>query len=191
MQRTAAERAAADRFWLTVIAIFSAVTVAAIVFVLTNTRPAAGELATSGGRTGSRLDVSALPAMNVAWNSAAAVCLVAAYAAIRRNAVGAHRALVLAALAASTLFLAGYLIYHGASGGSRPYAGPVPWLYYPILVSHVILAIVIIPLALVTLRRGWTRHPRHRPLARVTLPLWLYVSITGVLIYALLYGPGA
>ena len=179
MPLTATERAAADRFWLTVIAIFSAAAVAAIVFVLTNTRPA------------SRLDVSALPAVNVAWNSVAAACLMAAYVAIRRNAVAAHRALVLAAFAASTLFLTGYLIYHGASGGSRPYAGPVPWLYYPILVSHIILAVTIIPLALVTLRRGWTRHPRHRPLARVTLPLWWYVSVTGVVIYALLYGPGA
>ncbi len=184
MLRTAAERATADRFWLTVIAIFSVVAVAAVVFVLT------GGTA-SGARTASRLDVSALPAVNVVWNSVAAVCLVAAYVAIRRNAVAAHRALVLAAFAASTLFLTGYLIYHGASGGSRPYTGPVPWLYYPMLVSHVILAATIIPLALVTLRRGWTRHPRHRPLARVALPLWLYVSVTGVLIHALLYAPGA
>ena len=105
--------------------------------------------------------------------------------------VGAHRALVLAAFAASTLFLTGYLIYHGASGGAKPYEGSAPWLYYPVLVTHIILAITIVPLALVTLRRGWTRHPRHRPLARVTLPIWLYVSVTGVLIYALLYAPGA
>ena len=180
MPRTAAERAAADRFWFTVIAIFSVAAVAAIVFVLTNPRPASGEL-----------DVSALPAVNVAWNSVAAVCLIAAYVAIRRNAVAAHRALVLTAFAASTLFLTGYLIYHGASGGARPYAGPVPWLYYPVLVSHITLAITIIPLALMTLRRGWTRDPRHRPLARVTLPIWLYVSVTGVLIYALLHGSAA
>lgn len=189
MLRTAAQRAAADRFWLTIIAIFSVAAVAAVAFVLT-ARPATGaRIASPLDR--SRLDVSALPTVNVVWNSIAAVCLTAAYAAIRRNAVAVHRALVLAAFAASTLFLTGYLIYHGASGGSRPYAGPVPWLYYPILVSHVTLAVTIIPLALVTLRRGWTRHPRHRPLARVTLPVWLYVSVTGVVIYALLHGPGA
>lgn len=189
MLRTAAQRAAADRFWLTVIAIFSVAAVAAIIFVLA-ARPASGAGAALP-LDRSPLDVSALPAVNVAWNSIAAVCLTAAYVAIRRNAVAVHRALVLAAFAASTLFLTGYLIYHGASGGAQPYAGPVPWLYYPILASHVILAVTIIPLALVTLRRGWTRHPRHRPLARVTLPVWLYVSVTGVLIYALLYGPGA
>lgn len=187
MLRTAAQRAAADRFWITVIAIFSVAAVAAILFVLT-ARPAPGA---ASPLEGPRLDVSALPAVNVVWNSIAAVCLTAAYVAIRRNAVAVHRALALAAFAASTLFLTGYLIYHGASGGAQPYAGPVPWLYYPVLVSHVILAAAIIPLALVTLRRGWTRHPRHRPLARVTLPVWLYVSVTGVLIYALLHGPGA
>lgn len=179
MPRTAAERAAADRFWLTIIAVFSVAAVAAVTFVVT------------GERTASRLDVSALPAVNTTWNAIAAVLLVAAFIAIRRGAVGAHRALVLIAFAASTLFLTGYLIYHFAAGGAKPYEGSAPWLYYPVLVTHIILAITIVPLALVTLRRGWTRHPGHRPLARVTLPIWLYVSVTGVLIYALLYAPGA
>ena len=167
--------ASRDRFWLTVIGIFSVAAVAAVVFVLTGPRHRSG------------LDVSALPAVNTVWNAAAAVLLVAAFIAIRRGAVAVHRALVLCAFGASTLFLAGYLLYHGFGEGPRPYAGPVPWLYYSVLVSHVILAATIVPLALITLRRGWTRHPRHRNIARVTLPIWLYVSITGVAVYAFLY----
>ena len=179
MLQTAAERSAADRFWLIIIAIFSVTAVTAVTFIVT------------GERKASQLDVSVLPAVNTIWNAIAAVCLLAAFIAIRRRAINAHRALVLTAFAASTLFLTGYLIYHVASGSVKPYEGSAPWLYYPILVTHIILAITIVPLSLVTLRRGWTRHPNHRPLALVTLPVWLYVSVTGVLIYALLYGPSS
>ena len=117
----------------------------------------------------------------------AAVLLVAALVAIRRRAVPVHRALVLSAFAASSLFLAGYLLYHSLSDGPERYGGPVPWLYYAILISHIILAVTIVPLALVTLRLGWTFHPRHRAVARVTFPIWLYVSVTGVLIFAFLH----
>lgn len=169
--------ASSDRFWTIVIAIFSVVAVSGLAFILTASRPA------------SRIDVSALPAINTLWNGTAAVLLVGAFIAIRRGKVAVHRGLVLAAFGASTLFLAGYLIYHGLSGGSRQYTGPVPWLYYPILFSHIMLAVSILPLALITLRRGWTFHPRHRAIARVTLPIWLYVSLTGVVVYFLLYGP--
>ena len=179
MLQTPIERAAADRFWLIIITIFSVVAVIAVAFILT------------GDRTASELNVSMLPAVNTAWNAIAAVCLVAAFIAIRRRKIKVHQILVLAAFSASTLFLTGYLIYHVASGGSKPYEGPTPWLYYPILTTHIILAISIIPLSLVTLRRGWTRHRHHHSLARVTLPIWLYVSVTGVLIYALLYGPSS
>ena len=169
--------AASDRFWIIVIAIFSFVAVLGLAFILTAPRPA------------SRIDVSALPAINTWWNGTAAVLLVGAFIAIRRGKIAVHRGLVLAAFAASTLFLTGYLIYHGLSGGARQYAGPVPWLYYPILFSHIMLAVGILPLALITLRRGLTFHPRHRAIARITLPIWLYVSVTGVVVYALLYGP--
>ena len=165
-----------DRFWFAVIGILSAVGIAAVAFVLTGPRLASG------------LDVSALPAVNTAWNAAAAVLLVAALIAIRRRAVPVHRALVLSAFAASTLFLAGYLLYH--SFGERPGAGTADrsrWLYYAILISHIILAVTIVPLALVTLRLGWTFHPRHRAVARVTFPIWLYVSVTGVVIFVFLH----
>ena len=179
MLQPGAEAATRDRFWFIVIGIFSVAAVAAVTFVLTAPRPSA------------RLDVSALPAVNTAWNAAAAVFLVAAFIAIRRGKVAIHRALVLAAFAASTLFLTGYLIYHAYSGGARLYEGSAPWLYYPILVSHITLAVTIVPLALITLRRGWTFHPGHRAIARVAFPIWLYVSVTGVVVYTLLYGPAA
>ena len=172
---TVSRAATRDRFWFTVIGIFSVAAIAAVTYVLIGPRHRSG------------LDVSALPALNTAWNAAAAVLLVSAFIAIRRAAVRVHRALVLSAFGASTLFLAGYLLYHAFGEGSQTYTGPVPWLYYPILVSHIILAVTIVPLALVTLRRGWTRHPSHRRIARVTLPIWLYVSITGVAIFGFLH----
>ena len=164
-----------NRFWFVVIAIMSAAAIATVAFVL------------GGPRRASGLDVSALPAVNTAWNATAAMLLAAALVAIRRRAVPVHRTLVLCAFATSTLFLAGYLLYHAFEEGPEPYGGPVPWLYYAILVSHIILAVAIVPLALVTLRLGWTFHPRHRAVARVALPIWLYVSVTGVLIYAFLH----
>ena len=74
--------------------------------------------------------------------------------------------------------------YHAYGTGPQTYAGPAPVLYHAILISHIVLAVPTVPLALVTLRRGWTRHPSHRRIARVTLPIWLYVSITGVVVFA-------
>ena len=168
-----------DRFWFTVVGILSAAALAAVAFVVTGPQHESG------------LDVSALPAVNTAWNAAAAVLLVGAFIAIRRGAVSIHRALVLCAFGASTLFLTGYLTYHAFGKGPQPYAGPLPWLYYAILASHVILAAAIVPLALITLRLGWTHHRRHRKIARITLPLWLYVSITGVAVFAFLHWPTA
>ena len=171
---TPAER---DRFWFTVIGIVSGAALAAVAYVVTAPQHESG------------LDVSALPAVNTAWNATAAVLLVAAFVAIRRGAVAVHRTLVLCAFGASTLFLAGYLLYHALGEGSKIYTGPVPWLYYPVLVSHIVLAATIVPLALITLRRGWTRHPGHRVIARVALPIWLYVSLTGVAVFAFLHWP--
>ena len=174
---TPTNRTTRDRFWLVVIGIFSLALVAAVAYVLTAPRHPSG------------LDVSILPAVNTAWNATAAVFLVSAFIAIRHNAVTVHRALVLCAFGASTLFLAGYLIYHGYGEGPRPYSGSMPWLYYSILASHIVLAVTIVPLALITLRLGWTRHRRHRRVARITLPIWLYVSITGVAVFAFLHWP--
>jgi uncharacterized membrane protein YozB (DUF420 family) len=134
-------------------------------------------------------DVSALPAVNAALNATSAVLLVAGFACIRRRNIGAHRACMIAAFAVSTLFLVSYLVYH-AQVGSRPFTGqgPIRTLYFTILISHTILAIVIVPLVLLTVRRALTgQFARHARLARWTLPLWLYVSVTGVVVYWMLY----
>jgi uncharacterized membrane protein YozB (DUF420 family) len=135
------------------------------------------------------LSVSDLPFVNASLNATAAVLLVLGYLFIRRRRIRAHRAAMIAAFATSVLFLVSYVIYH-ANAGSRPFQGQgfVRIVYFTVLISHVILAAVIPPLAVVTLWRGLAGHvPRHVAIARWTLPLWLYVSITGIVVYWMLY----
>jgi uncharacterized membrane protein YozB (DUF420 family) len=130
-----------------------------------------------------------LPSLNALLNGTSAILLVAGYRAIRRRDVHAHRRYMLAAFAASTVFLASYVRYHAAVG-SVPFTGTgwVRTLYFAILIPHVILAAAIVPLALLVLRHACRRRfRRHARLAKVTLPLWLYVSVTGVLVYLMLY----
>ena len=130
-----------------------------------------------------------LPDFNALMNLLAATAIVLGWVAIRRGRRDTHRALMLAAVGASVLFLAGYLTHH-ARVGSVPYrgTGPMRSLYFGILLTHTILAAAIVPLVLVTLVRGLkARYDAHRRLARVTLPLWSYVSVTGVVIYWMLY----
>jgi uncharacterized membrane protein YozB (DUF420 family) len=130
-----------------------------------------------------------LPTLNAVLNASAALVLVAGYLAIRRRRVTLHRTCMLTALGLSAAFLVSYLVYH-AQVGSRPFTGqgPIRTLYFAILISHTILAIVIVPLVLLTVRRGLTgQFARHVRLARWTLPLWLYVSVTGVVVYWMLY----
>lgn len=134
-------------------------------------------------------DITMLPALNATLNSIAAVLLTSGYLLIRRGRVAQHRLCMLAAFVTSTLFLVFYLVYH-AQVGSRPFTGhgPVRFLYFTVLISHVSLAVLILPLALVTLRRGLRRDDtRHVAIARWTLPIWLYVSVTGVVVYWMLY----
>ena len=129
------------------------------------------------------------PTLNAALNLTSAVLLVSGYLFIRRRRVAAHKACMLAALAVSTCFLASYVYYH-YHHGSTPFPGRgwVRGLYFAILVPHVILAAAILPLALLTVYRAWKEQfPRHVRLARWTLPIWLFVSVTGVLIYWMLY----
>jgi putative membrane protein len=133
--------------------------------------------------------MSALPTLNATLNALAAVLLVAGYTQIRRGRRAAHRACMLAAFGTSALFLVSYAIYH-AGAGSRPFTGQgaVRVVYFAILISHVLLAALILPLAIVTLRRGLlARYDRHVAIARWTLPIWLYVSVTGVVVYLMLY----
>lgn len=130
-----------------------------------------------------------LPGLNATLNSISAVLLAAGYLQIRRRRVAAHRACMLAAFAVSTAFLVSYLVYH-AHAGSVPFRrqGWIRPVYFSILISHIVLAAAILPMAILTLYRAWReRFEAHRRLARWTLPVWLYVSVTGVVVYLMLY----
>lgn len=135
------------------------------------------------------MTVADLPALNATLNAVAAILLVVGYVLIRQRRWRQHRAVMLAAFGTSTLFLISYLVYH-ANAGSRPFTGvgPIRIVYFTILLTHVVLAATIVPLALVTLSRGLrARYDRHARIARWTLPIWLYVSVTGVVVYLMLY----
>lgn len=130
-----------------------------------------------------------LPDVNAALNSLSAVFLFAGYRFIRANNREAHRRCMLAAFACSVLFLISYLVYH-FQVGSVPFKGQggVRLVYFTILISHTILATAVVPLALITLARALRgRFDAHRRIARWTLPIWLYVSVTGVIVYWMLY----
>ena len=127
--------------------------------------------------------------MNASLNAIATVLLIVGYVCIRQRRIAAHRAAMIAAFATSVLFLISYVIYH-AHAGSRPFPGQgnIRVIYFVILISHIVLAATIPPLAGVTLWRAYRRRfDRHMKIARWTLPLWLYVSITGIVVYWMLY----
>ena len=143
------------------------------------------------GRLHTELSVHDLPALNASLNAISGVLLIAGYLLIRARRIQEHRRCMLAAFTASSLFLVSYVVYH-AQVGSVPFTrqGVVRPIYFTILVTHVTLAVVVLPMAIVTLSRGLkARFDRHRAIARWTLPIWLYVSVTGVLVYVLLYKP--
>ena len=135
------------------------------------------------------MDVRDLPALNALLNTASAVLLVTGYRLIRQGRREAHRKAMTAALAVSVLFLASYLVYHAQAGSVKfTKTGWVRPVYFTVLISHTVLAACVAPMALVTVWRAWKgRFERHRRLARITLPLWLYVSVTGVIVYLMLY----
>lgn len=130
-----------------------------------------------------------LPTLNAALNAVSALCLLVGWLLIRRGHRDAHRRAMLCALAASSLFLASYLYYHFHVGSVRfSGQGLVRGIYLAILLSHTLLAIAILPLIAVTLSHALrARFDRHRRIARFTLPAWAYVSVTGVVVYAMLY----
>jgi len=133
--------------------------------------------------------IADLPALNAVLNGAAAAFLVSGYLLIRRGRVTPHKRCMLAALATSALFLVSYVVYH-VNTGSRPFPGQggIRVVYFGILITHVVLAAAILPLALTTAARGLSaQYDRHVRIARWTLPIWVYVSITGVVIYLMLY----
>ena len=135
------------------------------------------------------MSASVLPTLNACLNATAAVAILTGVLAIRRRRVAVHRAAMLTAFAVSTVFLVSYLVYHYQAGSKR-FEGP-GWLrvvYLAILLTHTVLAVAIVPLVVTTLYRALTRQfARHVPLARWTFPLWLYVSVTGVVVYWMLY----
>jgi uncharacterized membrane protein YozB (DUF420 family) len=128
--------------------------------------------------------------LNAALNSLSAVFLITGYTFIKSKRIGAHRACMLSAFVCSTLFLISYLTYH-FQVGSVPFKGQ-GWLrpvYFAILLSHTMLAVAVVPLAVITLVRALKqRFDKHRRIARWTFPVWLYVSVTGVIVYMMLYG---
>jgi uncharacterized membrane protein YozB (DUF420 family) len=132
-----------------------------------------------------------LPTVNACLNATSAVLLVWAYTLIRRKQVERHRRVMLAAFTTSCLFLVSYLVYHWQIKGSKPFGHEGTGLrtvYLAILLTHTVLAAIVPVLAVVTLRRGLgARYEMHRRIARWTLPIWLYVNVTGVVVYVMLY----
>jgi putative membrane protein len=135
------------------------------------------------------MDVSALPTLNALLNATSFCLLVGGFVAIKRRAIGTHRRFMLAASTVSALFLVSYVIYH-AQAGSKPFEGEgwIRTVYFAVLIPHVILAAALAPLAIITLRRGLARRDvDHRRIARITLPIWFVVSVSGVVVYLMLY----
>jgi uncharacterized membrane protein YozB (DUF420 family) len=137
------------------------------------------------------MSVHDLPAVNATLNALSGVLLLVGYLLIRRRRIEQHRKVMIAAFATSSLFLVCYVVYHAQVGSVRfTRQGFVRPLYFTILITHVALAASIVPLALITLTRGLKgRFAQHRRIARWTFPIWMYVSVTGVIVYVLLYQP--
>ena len=135
------------------------------------------------------MSVSDLPAVNATLNATCAVLLSIGWWLIRRGRIRQHRRVMIAAFGTSVAFLASYLTYHAQVGSVHfTKQGPIRAVYFTILLTHTVLAAAIVPLVLITLSRGLKRQDvRHRAIARWTMPLWLYVSVTGVVVYLMLY----
>ena len=168
-----------DQFWLKIIYIVSIIISGAVAFLILGPRPEGMEGA---------LDVSSLPILNATLNGITTLLLVYGYILIRQKKRQKHKSIMLIAFATSGAFLVSYIIYHWFKAGPKQYVGNYSEIYLFILLTHIVLASIIIPLALITLYRGWTDNlSKHRKIAKITLPLWLYVSVTGVMIYYMLY----
>ena len=135
------------------------------------------------------MEIRDLPAINATLNSTSTVLLLWGYTLVRRRNFEAHKKVMLAAFTTSILFLISYLVYHYNVGSVKfQKTGSIRIVYFTILLTHTVLAAAVAPMAAVTLYRAWTNQlQRHRKLARITLPIWLYVSVTGVVVYWMLY----
>jgi putative membrane protein len=168
--------ARSDRRFFVCNAVLSSAALAFIAFILLRGSSAAGP------------DLSFMPSVNAGFNALSALCLVAGWVAIRRGRVALHRALMTSAFASSALFLVGYLGYHFVHGDTKFMGvGPSRLVYFGLLISHVVLSLSVVPLALTSFYFAFTRSfTRHRKLNRFFLPVWLYVSLTGVVIFFML-----
>tara|TARA_B100001105_G_scaffold50577_1_gene38144 strand:+ start:4155 stop:4673 length:519 start_codon:yes stop_codon:yes gene_type:complete len=168
-----------DSFWLRIIYLLSGVLSLAVAFLILGPRPEGIEGA---------IDVSSLPLVNALLNLATTILLIIGYVLIRLKKREMHRRVMLTAFFSSALFLVSYVIYHWFKSGPKAYTGDWVSVYYPVLISHIILAAAILPLAMVTLYRGWiVQIQEHKKIAKITYPIWMYVSITGIIIYLMLY----
>tara|TARA_Y100000782_G_C10151192_1_gene251622 strand:- start:269 stop:787 length:519 start_codon:yes stop_codon:yes gene_type:complete len=168
-----------DSFWLRIIYLLSGVLSLAVSFLILGPRPEGIEGA---------IDVSSLPLANALLNLTTTILLIIGYVLIRLKKREMHRAVMLTAFFSSALFLVSYVIYHWFKSGPKAYTGDWVSVYYPVLISHIILAAAILPLAMVTLYRGWVvQIQQHKKIAKITYPIWMYVSITGIIIYLMLY----
>lgn len=136
------------------------------------------------------MDLSFIPRLNAILNATGAILLICGYLAIKRGRRDIHRAFMLGAVITSGVFLTGYLVYHAHHGATRyPGQGLQRTIYFAVLLTHTVMAGAILPLIGMVLYRAFRgRFERHRRLARWTLPAWLYVSITGIIVYLMLYG---
>ena len=168
-----------DSFWSRIIYIVSVVISLAVAFLILGPRP--------DGIEGS-IDVSMLPFVNATINAITTILLIYGFVLIKKKKRELHRNIMLTSFGTSTLFLVTYIIYHWFKAGPKEYIGAYPTLYFVILITHIILAMGVVPLALITLYRGWNMQvSKHRKIAKISFPIWLYVSITGVIIYLMLY----
>jgi len=170
-----------DRTFFIVNGVVSAAALAFLTWLLVLRSPSPGGV-----------DLSFMPAVNATLNGTSALCLVLAYRAIKKKNVARHRTLVTTAFVASSLFLVGYIVYHYAHGDTHYPEGPLRPAYLALLASHVILSIPVVPLCLTAFYFALTRQfARHKKVTKWALPIWLYVSVTGVLVFVMLRAAGA
>ena len=178
-----------ESFWIRIIYVVSVTISLAVAFLILGPRPDGIE---------GMIDVSMLPLVNASLNGVTTLLLLVGYILIFRKKINAHKSVMLTAFGTSSLFLVSYIIYHWFKSGPKRYEPLESYLvfniqidqifYYIVLFSHIVLAAIIIPLALFTLYRGWVSDiKKHKKIAKITLPIWLYVSVTGVIIYVMLY----
>lgn len=176
----ASQHSGADRAFFVFTAVFSTAALTLLAYILMVRK--------GGGLEG--LDLRFMPAVNATLNTLAATCLTAGWLTIRRGSRRVHQWLMVGAFVASTVFLVGYLAYHYVHGDTKfAGVGAIRAVYFFILITHILLSVPVVPMALLAFYFAWRQSfTRHRKVTRLLAPIWLYVSVTGVLIYFLLRG---